>query len=231
MGTKVNINDLFEHSDLKPLDKLVTNNLYGLNNNIKNSELPQNKDLQGYTFFTRPQLNLTTHNIKNIRQFYSLLNTSPLSVQRFVRCTLDPRLQYDIPNLSGGSEVVDTPLVDKNNGFIPILSNSLSSLSGWPDMVAPTFTSPNGLRKEQISMIDGAFETYDAFDLSATFHNFINEPLTILFQTWYMYSSLVFEGLMYPYEAFIDEFEFLRIKKRIYLRLKFLLFQNLSKIK
>ena len=205
---KINIFDILENSHLPDFDRKVTNNLYGLNVNNRNIKMPMNTDLQGYTFFTRPQLNLTTNNIRNIRQFYSLLTTQDLSAQRFVRCALDPRLQFEIPNLVGGDEVLDTPLVDKNMGFIPILSNTLTSLSGWPDMVAPTHTTANGIRKEQISMIDGSFETFDAFDLSATFGNFINEPLTTLFQTWLMYSSLVFEGLLYPYEDFITEFEF-----------------------
>ena len=199
MRTRTNMNDLLEDSSLKPLDKMITNALYGFNHLDKAPVLESNKDHQGHTFFVRPQLNLSTLNIRNIRQMYPLLTKKKLSAQRYVRTMLDPRLQHGLDEDIYYKEEITTPLVDKFNAFIPILSNTLSNISGWPDVTVPTFTSQAGLRKEQFSMIDGTYEIFDAFDLDLTFKNFMNEPLTMLFQTWVQYSSLVFEGMLYPY--------------------------------
>ena len=169
------------------------------------------KDHMGFTFFTRPQLNLSTVNIKNIRQFLPLLTNKSESIQRYARTMLDPRLLYGLSNTTFGSfynnEKLSCSLVDKFNPFIPVLSNLLKTMSGWPDMVVPSFTSSAGLRKEQISLIDGTFEIFDTFDISCTFRNIVNEPLTMLFQTWIQYASLVFEGMIYPYLDFVSEFE------------------------
>jgi hypothetical protein len=66
-------------------------------------------------------------------------------------------------------------------------------------MVVPTSTTTAGLRKEQQTMVDGTFEQYSAFDLNATFENFVGEPLSLLFQIWEMYPPLVFEGMITPY--------------------------------
>ena len=198
----INVNDVLDGSDISPLDKEVSSNLYGLKSSGELPTLEKNKDSRGYIFFTKPQFNLTTDNIKSIRQFYSLLNKNEKSIQRFVRCTLDPRMLTGVTgpgsNLYGDIKI-SCPLVDKGNAFIPILSNTITSLTGWPDLVVPTHTTSAGLRKEQQTMVDGIFEKYNAFDLSAVFENFLGEPLSLLFQVWSMYPSLVFEGMLTPY--------------------------------
>ena len=207
----INVNDMLEGSEISPLDKETSNTLYGFNTKGELPSLQKNDDMRGLVFFTRPQLNLTTTNIEPIRSFYPLLNKNEKSIQRFVRTTLDPRLLTGVENDPVGyykDIKITCPLVDPENAFIPVLSNTLLSLTGWPDMVTPTFSTSAGMRKEQITMVDGTFEIYDAFDLSATFQNFKGEPLTLLFQIWMMYPSLVFEGLMKKYIDFIIENEF-----------------------
>ena len=207
----INVNDILEGSDISPLDKETTNALYGFNTKGELPSLQKNDDKSGFVFFTRPQLNLTTKNIERIRSLYPLLNKNEKSIHRFVRTTLDPRLLTGIDgDLYGYYKDIkmNCPLVDSENAFIPILSNTILSLTGWPDMVTPTMTTSSGLRKEQLTMVDGTYEIYDAFDLSGTFKNFKGEPLTLLFQVWMMYPSLVFEGLLDKYLDFITENEF-----------------------
>jgi len=207
----LNINDIIDGSGIAPLDKEVSNNLYGLKSSGGLPTLEKNKDTKGYVFFTKPQFNLTTNNIRNIRQLYPLLNKQEKSIQRFVRCTLDPRLLTGVTGPGSdlyGDIQMTCPLVDRGNAFIPILSNTITSLTGWPDMITPTHTSTAGLRKEQQTMVDGIFEKYDSFDLSATFGNFLGEPLSLLFQVWSMYPSLVFEGMLNPYIDLMTTNEF-----------------------
>jgi len=208
MKKRININEVMDTSENKPNDKVVGNALYGFSHGQQLPSLESNQESQGIVFFTRPQLNMQTSNIRNSNFLENLLDDNPNTVNRFVRVTLDPRCPYELNSEFYSTEKIDCPFVDKHMPFIPILTNTLTNLSGWPDSTVPTFTSKAGLRKEQIAMIDGTFEINDVFSLSATFKNFINEPISTLFEKWGQYSSLEFEGMVYPYLDFITENEF-----------------------
>lgn len=210
MAVIKNIHDFMEGNGLANSLKIVTDTLYGFNHTKQMPALPTNKDYNGYTFFTRPQLNLTDDNIKNIRTFYKFLSNSQYSVERIVRLLLDPRLAYGLDTDLYKQTSLDSPLVDKYNPFIPVLSNTLETMSGWPDIVTPTYTSAPGLRKEQWAMVDGAYSIYDVFELTATFRNFSGEPTSQIFELWNRYPSLVFEGMLEPYIDFLlaNEFDY-----------------------
>ena len=194
-----NINDYMEASGVDNTIKTVGNNLYGFNHTKQLPVIQQNKDFNGYTFFTRPQLNLTDANLENINTMYKFLNNDPLSAQRFARVTLDPRLHYDNDHELYKQKSLHTPLVDPRNPFIPLLSNTLETLSGWPDITVPYYTSSSGLRKEQWAMVDGIYEIFDVFTLNGTFNNFVSEPLALLLELWNRVPALVFEGMMSKY--------------------------------
>ena len=106
---------LFENLPLGSVSKAIADNLYGINCRQTGNAVPMAKDMYGFTFFTRPQLNLTRLNITNHRRFYSLLNQNPASYQVYTRLMLDPKLSH-----VGG---LTSPLVDPFNAFIPILTN------------------------------------------------------------------------------------------------------------
>jgi len=170
--------------------------LYGINQTKTTGAVPVNKDAQGFVFFTRPMLNLNKWNVLNNRTFHSLLTNDATSVHRYVRCMLDPSLKnYATPTVS-------SPLVDNKLVFIPLLTNTIIKLSGWPDVVAPVFTSKGGVRKEQWAVIDGTTEINETFDLDATFKNIVDEPTSLLFKTWINYASYVFDGQLKPYAGF-----------------------------
>ena len=88
-----------------------------------------------------------------------------------------------------------------------LLNNTLKSLSGWPDIVTPTFASKAGVRKEQYIQADGAVDIYESFDLDCNFRNTRDEPIILMMQTWLFYMSAVFEGVMSPYLDMIAENE------------------------
>jgi hypothetical protein len=67
------IDDFFRTTPVGSIDRAIGNNLYGINHRQVNAILPSNKDMYGMTFFVRPQLNLTTENVANMRNLYSLL--------------------------------------------------------------------------------------------------------------------------------------------------------------
>lgn len=104
-------------------------------------------------------------------------------------------------------EGLTSPLVDENNVFIPVLTNLLKSMSGWPDSTMATFTSKEGLKREQWAIADGALDIFDSFDLDCNFRNIKDEPLILLFETWLRYMEGVFEGMMEPYPDVVIENE------------------------
>ncbi len=201
------LDDYFQTTPIGSVEKAISNNLYGINHRQIKGLVSSNKDVYGYTFFVRPQLNLQTENVRNERRFYSLLSKLDTSIQRFVRTTLDPRLMTGYKFADNSIPAISCPLVDINQAFIPILSNSLISISGWPDIIAPTHTSKPGLYNEVYSQVDGLSRYYETFDLTASFRNSRGDPILYLFYIWLHYSSLVFEGYLVPYIDFITENE------------------------
>lgn len=178
--------------------KAISNQLYGYNHQGIKGIIPENRDTYGLAFFTRPQLNLGNDNLEHIRRMYSLLSKNEYSIQRYVRCLLDPRMIDDN---------IKSLLLDNKAAFIPLFTNNIKSMSGWPDEVLPVYKSKQGVRREQWSHGDGNVEIYEAFDLDCTFKNTKDEPIILLLQTWIRYISYVFEGLMMPYSDFLAEDE------------------------
>ena len=193
------IDQMLENMPIGSISKAIGNNLYGINFRQTGNPVPRAKDMYGFTFFTRPQLNLTRLNISNYRGFYNLLTDNSLSYQRFVRLTLDPRLQH-VGQLK-------CPFVDMYNPFIPILTNNILSLSGWPDLTVPTYTSEPGQFGQEHSIVDGVTNHYESFDLDITFKNTKGNPLIYFFYIWIKYQTLVFEGILNPYIDMITENE------------------------
>lgn len=195
---KSSLDQIFENLPIGSITRAIGNNLYGINFRQTRSAIPRTKDIYGFTFFTRPQLNLDMFNLTNYRAFYSLLTDNDISYQRYVRMLLDPRLK------AGG---LNCPFVDNLNPFIPILTNNIISLSGWPDIVAPTFTTPAGGYGEEYSITDGVTNHFEAFDIDATFENNKGNPILYLMWVWVKYQTLVFEGILNPYIDMISENE------------------------
>jgi hypothetical protein len=201
------LDDYFQSSSIGSVEQSIGNNLYGINHRQIPSMVPMNKDSYGLTFFVRPQLNFQSDNIRNYRLLYPLLTDNTISIQRFVRATLDPRLLYGYGQGKTKTPAIKCPIVDNTNAFIPVLTNNLNSISGWPDTVAPTFSSKEGLYGEVYSQVDGIVRNYGAFDIDATFRNTKGDPIVYMFYAWLHYMSMVYEGLMVPYPDFIIENE------------------------
>lgn len=198
----MSLDDYFQTTHFGSIERAVGNNIYGFNHRQTPTAVPMNKDLSGLTFFVRPQLNLQTQNVRNLRKFYQLLTQNDTSVQRAVRTLLDPRLIY---GFQGSNNVLTCPVVDNMNSFIPALTNNLNSISGFPDLVIPKFTSERGLYEEVYSQVDGIPDNFSDFNVTATFRNTKGDIIFYLFYIWEIYSSMVYEGTLLPYPDFIIE--------------------------
>lgn len=188
------LNDVFKVTPLGDVKSAMGNTLRGINHRSTPLPVPINKDNHGYVFFTRPQLNLSTQNLRALRKMLPLLDQNHLSLPRAIRRLLDPRLN---------SAEFPCPLVDDKLAFIPVLSNHIVSCSGWPDPVLDLFTSKPGARREVYSIVDSAIEINQAYDLSLTFRNMAGDPISALFDHWMWYMSHVFSGELLPYADFI----------------------------
>lgn len=194
--------------------RVITDNAFGFNHRQTPLAIPMNKDHYGFVFFTRPQLNFQHANLRAARLFAPLLTQTELSYERYIRCTLDPRMITGYSSTTGGSEgasvegqAIECAMVDNKQAFIPLLTNSIESISGWPDMAAQFFSAPAGVYKEDYSMVDGFSVDYTAYDITASFRNSRGAPIMQMMRLWQHYQGHVVEGSLSPYPDMITENE------------------------
>lgn len=176
------------------IERSLTNLFQGINHRQNPGVISINRDTPGLVLFSRPLLNLTDGNLANNRDFATLLNPDRNSYSRVIRVMFDDRL----PALG-----IDTDLFPNDCAFLPILTNTLISMSGWPDQATPTHTSEPGLFKEEIAWVDGQSKVRYTFDATCNFQNIEGDPINAIFQFWTAYASAVFMGGISPRAAFI----------------------------
>lgn len=185
------LDNLYMSSPVGAIDTSVGDTFYGINHRLMPNLLPINKDHYGMTFFTRPLMNMTSGNLRMVRQMIPLLNTNPRSIPRIIRLLFDKNLNK--------VESVESPFVDSQQAFIPFLTDTLLSISGWPDIEAPMYNSQEGAYKESYSFVDGLTLNYTTYNIQASFRNVYGDPVTSFFFYWLHYMSFVYQGLMVPY--------------------------------
>lgn len=161
---------------------------YGLDITGAGLPLEPIRDGNAYVFFTRPTMNMSTSNIAGLRKLHYLANQDPTSIGGAVRCTLMP---YMYRSEQGSLAIPRSYLIDENNPFIPLLSNTIRTISGWPDKVADFYNSAEGLGKEVYSYADGNPEFYESFDLTVTFSNKRDDYVNALLTAWVYYQLAV----------------------------------------
>lgn len=156
--------------------------------------LPPNTDHQGYTFFTRPCMNLSYDNVIKSRILAALADQSPLSTANAFRWMLTK---------SGMGDTIG----DKNKSlmfpdyqpFMTLLSNTLLSMPGFQDFTPDIYTSNEGYAKEQVGFIDDKPTMYRAWSMTANFQNMEGDPLTTLFYIWTLYATGISWGKLAPF--------------------------------
>jgi len=201
------------HNGLGSISESYFNTFRGFNHRGAGLPVTYNMDSQGLTFFTRPNLNLSYDNAINDRAFFAIHNDNEASIGRAVLCMLDPKTHRGETGASYG-RVDDSKrnadatwlgaglrslLVDPRSPFMPLLTNNLISLSGWPDPTLGHYTSDPGVRKEVWSMVDDTIEQFGDFSLTATFRNIAGDPISKLFEIWTRYAAAVYLDDMTPH--------------------------------
>ena len=159
------------------------------------------KKIHQIVFFTKPKCNLSTEQLKNEREMATLVTKSSNTVEAYVRNMLDPYLKWEDKNVSEG-KVKKEPLLNKLNTsdtpFIPIMTNMLNSLSGFPDIAPTTWSAEEGVRKETWGYMNGWSYVYEKRDINATFARDDAGVMEKLISMWVKYSTLVAEGTFAP---------------------------------
>lgn len=181
------IDAIYRGNGFSRFHSALTSSLYGIDISGTPTPAQQTNEQYGLTFFTRPMLKLSYDNITADRSFNPMLTKERLSAAAYVQTILDPLGNHECP------------LVDPNNPFIPLLSNTLQTLAGWQDPILDTYTSPSGRVREQYSIGDSSNKVHQVYSLSASFRNVRGNVLGYLFHIWQTYISNVYEGIMDPY--------------------------------
>lgn len=150
----------------------------------------------GYTFITRPELNLSSLNLRTDR-IMNLLNTNdPTDIKFAIRAYLDTR--FARRNLA---KVISCPYIDYRSPFFTLLTNNLTDFSGSPQYQLRTYTDDAGFYGESQSMVIGSDSYSTPFDLNLTFIDPIGGPIEATMKFWMRYSDLVANkgvAIMYP---------------------------------
>ena len=153
---------------------------------------PMSKERAGLTFFTRPKLNLSDANLRAWPQFYDIIaDQTQMSLLSIIRSLLDPVGCWNADKSS--------PLIDNFSPFIPWLTNSMISQSGWPETLVGTYTSAEGNHHEAYTIIDDTIKNLRVWSLNSSHRNMPGNFIGMLLYIWVAAASLTFEGDMVPY--------------------------------
>jgi hypothetical protein len=190
------LDDYLARSNIGDIGRAISNNIYGINHRQTPLPIPSNRTHSGFVFVTRPQLNLSDDNLKNIRELTGYLNTKPDSYERAIRCLLDPKLMK-------GANGLECPLIDNEMAFLPFITNTFKSDSGYPDRRMDTYSTKEGNYRESHTMPDGIVRIYSTYDLDITLqNNHGNFPIKF-FDLWLLYMEMIRTGKMVGYPGYI----------------------------
>lgn len=205
------------------INSTLFNVFRGFNHRGVGSIMPDNRDNQGFVFFTRPRLNLTYDNAYAARKLRPYLTDQADSIMRAIRVYLDPVSQNggDVNYMRGTMSksqlapllnteklpIVDCGLVRKDSPFIHILSEACMTLEGWPDETLDFYVSEPGVMKEQRALVDTYVDNYEVGDITATFRNVRGDVITHLFRCIMEYAGRTLGGELMPWPDSMMEYE------------------------
>lgn len=154
-------------------------NFFREHDRFDQSMVPPNNDFVGFTFFTRPRLNLSDINLAGDRVFAPMMTTRVTDAAFAIRCFLDTQFCED--NFSSASSC---PLFNIRNPFNTLWSNACKGISGFQDpQVTPETTNPGYFGEEQTYAIGGD-ENNKTIDITCNFRDTVGSPVAMSFE-WY----------------------------------------------
>lgn len=179
---------------------------HGLNRLPQIPELPIHKESQGLILFTRPELNLAYDNIsrEGARQLSHLMTQDPNTAMGAIKLALDPVTQRGGPIFNKAMDrestrQIKSQLTDALNPYLTLLSNTCITMSPPPDIGINTYTSPEGVFREQWIMNDSIADQNGYYDITCTFANLQGNAVLMTFLIWIMYMGLLRVGPIVPH--------------------------------
>lgn len=188
------IDSTFKSTGMGSYSTAITDTLRGINLLQTPGAVPFSRDLQGFTFFTRPTMNMNDANLRLKRSLARLLDDRPDSLRRWIRASLD---------VDAESAGYPSALLDPRQAFITILTNQLIDITGFPDKEVTPYTSKPGLYQEVISFVDSGSDFLGSFEVTANFRNIPGDPITTMMAVWNDYASLAFQGTIIPKHRYL----------------------------
>ena len=177
---------------------------------------PLNTLNYGYTFITRPRLNLTSGNLRQHPILSSLWTDNENTVSFMIRALLDTVMSQGYPIYVGRytnsvwsahneikhfhEKVKKSGLVDPNNPFFCPLMNGLKGISGFPDFNLVDETTEGDFHSGDFSFIKGGDMNKRSVELSLEFKDVQGSVILSCFYYWCLIMALQAKGvvLMYP---------------------------------
>ncbi len=172
------------------------NAIYGFDS-VRNTLYMPEIEGHGFTFFTRPKLNLSTPSIRSDRILSLIESEDPQTVAFTIRSMLDTKY-------AKGKSVSSSQYFNPLNPFISVLSNRLISLNGWPDPTLDVETTEGGFFSESITYPKGHDQLTRNYDLSATFSDLQGSVIAMLFLIWSRWIALATRGRVIAYMEDIE---------------------------
>lgn len=159
------------------------------------------RELKGFTFITRPHLNLTNRNLAHVSRFTHLLQADNTSVSMYIRQMLDTSYTDKYGGV-GGSKFC--PLLDTKNPFNVLLCNALVSINGFPDPDLTTESTSGGFFSEQQTNVIGYNRLAKGQDLQLEFKDYEGGIVLAMHDVWCQYTGYIADGQMMQY---LDDIE------------------------
>lgn len=178
---------------------------------------PLNTLNPGYTFITRPRLNLTGANLHQSPILTSLHTDSPDSVPFMIRMLLDSKMSRGMLCDLGFSvdpteeqracfeASMNSALFDIRNPFFVPLCNALKGISGFPDFNLQVETNEGDFHSGDFTYAKGSDFNRRTTDLSLEFRDVQGSIVLSCIYYWAIYIALQAKGVVLPYPD--DEYE------------------------
>jgi len=167
---------------------------------FKRNMLPSNSEHHGFTFITRPRLNLTDVQLAQDRCFAPLNNEDPQSVPFMIRALLDTQWARD-----HYKEATISPLLNYYSPWLTPVVNALTSMTGWPDPTLYTETTEGGFFQEDMTVAIGGDRMSKTYEVNVTFKDIQGGPIMAIFDYWTKWMANACDGVMMPYADAIDK--------------------------
>ncbi len=188
-------------------DTATFNLFYGHNHLGTGDAVPGNLSLPSFWFFTKPNCNLLPENIDSVPRLQYLSESDKNSTASMIRASLMPKTFNN--GRPGSAPGIRCNAVDDDYPFIPFLSTTLQSMSGWPDEVTEFFMAEPGMKKETFGWVDSPTDFFEDFTLTATFIAKRGHPHFWFFNALDQYAKHVGpgSGVIHPHPESENEHE------------------------